>query len=279
ESSYWRTPCPLPTMARGLFIHTKRRAYEIVIRGYDKFFSIDETPSTKMEALKRDMMGPYEVSTKENGCIVFIAALSPTRLVVTSKNSLGDEDAPSHPQVGRQWLLRHLAEANRTQQEFCQFLHDQQVTAVFELCDDAFEEHIVAYPPSRRGLYLHGINRNTVELQTWPMEQVERVARAFGFHMVKYHVYHTLDDVLSYCRSIESEQSIYDNGEQIEGFVLTKGLLAGRNVSPRYAWTVDYLEWCRKARKQHPELFEGYQHNHGIIAVRNAFLEWWMAQG
>jgi tRNA ligase len=86
-----------------------------------------------MGALKANTTGPYEVSTKENGCIVFIAALSPVQLVVSSKNSLGDEDTPRHPQVGRKWLHRHLAQVNRTEQEFCQFLYDQQVTAVFEV--------------------------------------------------------------------------------------------------------------------------------------------------
>ncbi|KAI8054029.1 RNA ligase-domain-containing protein [Syncephalis plumigaleata] len=346
EFSYWHVPCPLPTMARGLFIRmcgaddflpkddpgikpdgligqevletSTKLGYEIVIRGYDKFFSYNEMPSTKMEALKANTTGPYEVSTKENGCIVFVAALSPTQLVVSSKNSLGDDNAPSHPQVGRKWLHQHLKQANRTQQEFCQFLYDQQVTAVFELCDDDFEEHIVAYPSSRRGLYLHGINRNTTDLQTWPIDQVERVAIAFGFHVTQYRLFDTLEEVIAYCESIQSEQTIYDNGKQMEGFVirskyrsssssspssedgrnkvfffkykfdepylmfrewreLTKRWLAGNHTSPRYEWSVDYLKWCKAAYKTNPELFANYQNNHGIIAVRNAFLDWWQA--
>jgi tRNA ligase len=172
----------------------------------------------------------------------------------------------------------------------------------------------VAYPPSRRGLYFHGINRNVTDLQTWPIDQVERVAIAFGFHVTKYQLFDTLEKVITYCESIQSQQTIYDNGKQMEGFVirgkrrsaskneddhhkvfffkykfdepylmfrewreLTKRWLAGQRTSPRYEWSVDYLNWCKAAYKTNPELFKNYQNNHGIIAVRNAFLDWWQA--
>jgi tRNA ligase len=56
EHIYRRIPCPFPTMARGLFTrenaHPERKLGEgrhaIVARGYDKFFNIDELPSTKV---------------------------------------------------------------------------------------------------------------------------------------------------------------------------------------------------------------------------------------
>lgn len=55
EFKYYDVPTPFPTLARGLFTAEadeggkpsgKEKEYRIVIRGYDKFFSIDEVPWT-----------------------------------------------------------------------------------------------------------------------------------------------------------------------------------------------------------------------------------------
>jgi len=90
---------------------------------------------------------------KENGCIIFVSALSPTRLVVTSKNSLGKrpdlkdmdnrdegdgdgEDYKSHATAGEEWLDRHLLKVNRTQRELAEELWGRDETAVFEVSSE-----------------------------------------------------------------------------------------------------------------------------------------------
>lgn len=44
EFKYYDIPSPFPTLARGLFTRTRDGRYEIVARGYDKFFNIGEVP-------------------------------------------------------------------------------------------------------------------------------------------------------------------------------------------------------------------------------------------
>ncbi|RKP08287.1 RNA ligase-domain-containing protein, partial [Thamnocephalis sphaerospora] len=277
--------------------------YEIVIRGYDKFFSIGEVSATKWPAIEENTKGPYEVTLKENGCILFAAALSPSRVVVASKHSLGSDTSP-HAIVGRTWLLHHLQEAGRTESDLARILYEGKLTA---LCDDGFEEHILEYPPETRGLYLHGVNRNTAHLDTWSSEHVQQMAAAFGFHTTKYRTFDTAEEARSYCDTVRNQRSIYE-GRPIEGFVvrchrtsgecfffkikydepylmyrewreLTRILICGKEPFARYEWTVPYLKWCRAELKRHPELIPEYQRNQGIIAMRNGFLQWWASQG
>jgi hypothetical protein len=56
DYAYKRDPCPFPTRARGLFTEevegkNGEKEYEIIARGYDKFFNVDEVSWTKVSSL------------------------------------------------------------------------------------------------------------------------------------------------------------------------------------------------------------------------------------
>lgn len=61
-----------------------------------------------------------------------------------------------------------------------------------QLADDEFEEHILEYPPDRRGLYLHGINENIPAFRTWESSKLKPVATEFGFKIVDALVMNTI---------------------------------------------------------------------------------------
>ncbi|PWN47464.1 tRNA ligase, partial [Violaceomyces palustris] len=166
------TDSQLPTLARGLFTQPiyspssptasehQPACHRIAVRGYDKFFNVGEMPWTKPESIRLYTTPPYEVTFKENGCIIFASALSPQRIVVTSKHSLGpspQNTGPSHAEKGEEWLERHLGAKGRTKSELANELWRRNETAVFELCDDSFEEHVIEYPKEKTGLHLHGL--------------------------------------------------------------------------------------------------------------------------
>jgi tRNA ligase len=87
------------------------------------------------ESLEAHTAAPYTLSLKSNGCIIFIAALSSTKLLVTSKHSLGPlGNAPrSHSQVGEEWLHKHLEEAGKTTEQLAATLWEKNWTAVAEV--------------------------------------------------------------------------------------------------------------------------------------------------
>lgn len=304
EFSYGKPDKPLPTDARGLFSFTDQLGrHEIVIRGYDKFFNTDEVAITKWDRIEAQTKGPYDLTLKQNGCIIFVGALPDGTILVTSKHSLGGRDdvEESHAERGRKWLTRHLAKTNITEQELAHVLLENRLTAVCELCDDEFEEHILGYPPDKSGLYLHGLNVNVPEFRTYPIADVNSFAKHFGF-MSNTHL--SMPDLVS-MRALLDECATTGTyqGTEVEGFVIrtmindqdfffkykfeepyllfrqwrevTKALIAGHE--PRYkshqAITLQYLEFIKPLVKD-PVVAKRYNENHGIISLRQQFLNY-----
>ncbi|GAC98967.1 hypothetical protein PHSY_006564 [Pseudozyma hubeiensis SY62] len=213
----------LPTLARGLFterLSSTSEKHRIVVRGYDKFFNLNELPWTKPASISLYTTPPYVLTFKENGCIIFISSLSPTQLVVTSKHSLGSIEGTetTHAEKGYEWLRKHLASVGRTEQELAKELWERNETAAFELCDDSFEEHVLAYDESRSGLHLHGLNSNAVKFSTRGMDEVDRFAEQWGFIRTRWLTLGSLEEVQKVTAEIEVTGAW--EGEPIEGFVI-----------------------------------------------------------
>lgn len=91
------------------------------------------------DAIPKHSSPPYELTQKSNGCIILIAALSPSDVLVTSKHSLGPnarlstEGGESHSQRGEYWLERHLEKAGRSRAELAKELWERGLTAVAEV--------------------------------------------------------------------------------------------------------------------------------------------------
>lgn len=300
----------LPTYARGLFTtRTRRNEPEIAVRGYDKFFNVDEVPETKWKNIFTKTQGPYELTLKENGCIIFIAGLEDDTLVVCSKHSTGDRDdiQVSHASAGEKRLEQQLAAVGKTKADLARELRKRNVTAVAELCDDQFEEHILAYGPDKAGLYLHGINLNLPEFATYPSRFVQEFADEWAFKKTGLIVMDDIHQVKSFLE--EAAETGAHDGRDVEGFVIrckmsqdpttqpfqdwffkykfeepylmyrqwrecTKALIAGKQpkFKKHIKITEEYLLYARKRLAADPNLAKEYNNNHGIIALRDDFL-------
>ncbi|KAI0260323.1 RNA ligase-domain-containing protein [Gloeopeniophorella convolvens] len=227
EYKYYDIPSPFPTLARGLFSVKEEgpdsegaARYRIVARGYDKFFNIGEVPWTTWSSLETHTTAPYTLTLKSNGCIIFIAALSPSKLLVTSKHSLGPiQDVPeSHAQVGERWLHQHLEKAGKTAEQLAEVLWEKKWTAVAELCDDSFEEHVLPYSADKTGLHLHGLNECTKHFKTQPPAVIDAFAREWGFIVTPSLVLPSIAEVKAYTEEVGRTGKW--NGEAVEGFVV-----------------------------------------------------------
>jgi tRNA ligase len=299
----------LPTYARGLFTYQNHDGHpEIAVRGYDKFFNHGEVRKTEWTNVKRDTRGPYELSVKENGCIIFVSGLDDDTLLVCSKHSTGPRGDVelSHAVAGERWVERHIATVGRTKEDLARTLRSMNATLVAELCDDDFEEHVLAYTPDQAGLYVHGINLNLPEFATYPGHLVDKFAEDWGMKKVVYVVEESIDKVKEFLDKV-AETGNYD-GRDTEGFVIrcqareghgpymdwffkykfeepylmyrqwrecTKALIAGK--PPRYkkheAITKEYLDFARRKFVENPGLAKSYNMNHGIIKLRDEFLQ------
>ena len=300
----------LPTNARGLF--TQRLADgtpEIVVRGYDKFFNVGEVSTTQWDHIKHHTRPPYELTVKENGCIIFISGLSDDALLVCSKHSTGPRPdlAVNHAVVGEKWIDRQLVACGKTRADLARELRRRNATAVAELCDDSFEEHILAYDKDRAGLYLHGINLNLPDFVTYPGSRLHAFADEWGFRKTEFVVKDELQDVRTFLEDVGETGAWH--GRDVEGFVIrcqvrggpsdswsdwffkykyeepyllyrqwrevTRAIIAGRQ--PHYKkhkeLTEEYLLYARRRLAQDPSLATRFNLNHGIIAMRNDFLK------
>ncbi|UNI19205.1 RNA ligase (ATP) [Purpureocillium takamizusanense] len=301
----------LPTYARGLFT-TRNRSNEpeIAVRGYDKFFNVGEVNETKWENITTRTQPPYELTLKENGCIIFVAGLEDDTLLVCSKHSTGDRSDVdvSHASAGEQRLEKQLAAIGKTKADLARDLRQRNATAVAELCDDSFEEHILAYGPDKAGLYLHGINLNLPEFVTYPSPAVQEFADQWGFRKTGLMVMNDIHQVRSFLE--ETAETGAHDGRDVEGFVIrcrmsvnpssqpyqdwffkykfeepylmyrqwrecTKALISGK--APRFKKhvriTEEYLLYARQRLAADPRLGRLYNQNHGIIALRDDFLK------
>ncbi|KAJ2066377.1 tRNA ligase [Coemansia sp. RSA 922] len=298
EYLYKKDPCPLPTQARGLFTTGSGGDEIIAARGYDKFFNVGEVPHTQWSWIEGHTKGPYELTVKENGCLILAAGLDDGKtLLVTSKHSV----SVIHAQMGTQWVKKHLEQAGKTPEEFAAFLFENNATAVFELCDDEFEEHILEYTDRSRGLYLHGINRNCSTLDTWPSAEVTKVANEYGFHTTGCFMFDSATEGRKFADKVRGDHAL--DGRAIEGFVVrcrtsadsqpfmfkikydepylmfrewrevTKRILAGSPYRMTYGLTKYYVAWVKQQLKENPSEFELFNKQKGIIRARKRFLD------
>ena len=298
----------LPTYARGLFTTTTRRGDpQIAVRGYDKFFNQNEVRETEWKNVRANTCGPYELSVKENGCIIFLAGLEDGKLLVCSKHSTGNRTDINvcHARAGEEWVEKHLARVGKSKADLAAQLRRMNATAVAELCDDEFEEHVLAYAPNTAGLYLHGINLNLPDFVTYPHHLVDRFAEEWGFRKTTYLVKHDIDEVKSFLDGI-ADTGAFD-GRDTEGFVIrcqskantgqwhdwffkykfeepylmyrqwrecTKAVISEKvpSYKKHKKITDEYLVFAKRKLHANPGLAQEYQHNHGIIKMRDDFL-------
>ncbi|MCJ1483571.1 hypothetical protein MMC06_003739 [Schaereria dolodes] len=300
----------LPTYARGLFSYKRRDGTpEIVIRGYDKFFNVGEVNDTQWRNVENGTKGPYELSVKENGCIIFISGLEDDVLLVCSKHSTGprgDADI-SHAIAGEKWVDKQLAAIGKTRHELARDLRNRNATAVAELCDDTFEEHVLAYDERTAGLYLHGINLNLPVFTTYPGHMIHKFADEWGFKKAEYLIKDDIETVKTFLEGCAETGSW--NGRDTEGFVIrcqkrrrgsepyidwffkfkfeepylmyrqwrevTKAVISGKvpTFKKHKKITEEYLLYAKRRLAKSPGLGKAFNANHGIIEMRNGFLQ------
>ncbi|GAA5863096.1 hypothetical protein JCM8547_002796 [Rhodosporidiobolus lusitaniae] len=271
DYAYKREPCPYPTRARGLFTEKiagdkegEQEEYQIVARGYDKFFNVGEVSWTHWDKISAYSTGPYELTTKSNGCIILIGALDERNIIVTSKHSIGKnanlstEGGVSHSERGEYWLDKHVKSVGKSMEDLAKELYKKKLTAVAELCDDSFEEHVLAYPSEFTGLHLHGLNHNSPVLHTLPSSEVSAFAKAWGMIITTYTTFPSVPAVKTYCDRVREAGGVEDEqGEvtPVEGFVV-RGHRKGGAPGEAFFWKVKYdepylmyREWRELTRK------------------------------
>ena len=100
----------------------------------------------KWSSLEAHTKPPYTLTLKSNGCIIFIAALSQSRILITSKHSIGPIRgvSESHAQAGERWVRQHLEQVGKTTDQLAKVLWERNWTAVAEVSHPILIRFIVS---------------------------------------------------------------------------------------------------------------------------------------
>jgi tRNA ligase len=124
----------------------------------------------------------------------------------------------SHAQAGEGWLRKYLAKLGKEEKDMAQELWDKNWTAIAELCDDNFEEHVLGYPPEKTGLHLHGLNVRSRHFITEDPEVVDDFAERWGFIKTPWTTVNTIKEVRDFTDECAARGEW--KGEPVEGFVV-----------------------------------------------------------
>jgi tRNA ligase len=124
----------------------------------------------------------------------------------------------SHAQAGEGWLRKYLAKLGKDEKDMAQELWDKNWTAIAELCDDNFEEHVLGYPPEKTGLHLHGLNVRSRHFITEDPEVVDDFAESWGFIKTPWTTVNTIKEVRDFTDECAARGEW--KGEPVEGFVV-----------------------------------------------------------
>lgn len=229
--------------ARGLFVKDNN----VVARSYNKFFNIGERPETEMASLRENLVFPVCAYVKSNGFLAMISA-DPTedgKLFIASK-STNEGDFAGYI---RDVLDKTLTTAQ--QEEFAEYLHKNDCTAVFECIDPIHDPHIVEY--SHPHLVLLDLVYNDFNYSHAGYYTLIDVAGHFGFYCK------VLSKVIANWQEFEAFIDKWAARAYIEGFVFEDA--NGFMVKYKTPW---YKNW-KQARGVLQQVWTGRD----IDAIKN----------
>lgn len=197
--------------ARGLYINTNTK--EIVCRGFDKFFRVNERPETKIDVLPYKLKFPVTCYVKENGYLGLVSYNSETDdLFITTKSSPEGDFA-----LWFKNLLKELTNVG-TLDYLKTYCKENNVTLLFEVIDTEHDPHIIKYPCSR--ICLLSIVYNEIEFKQMNYDEVKNLANLMGIsYKEKAFIFDDWSSFYNWYTQATSEGYKY-NDEYIEGFVI-----------------------------------------------------------
>ena len=245
----------LTTKARGLFINTK--SGEIVTRGYDKFFNIDENQNNKRTVLKKKLAFPVHAYRKENG---FLGLISWDRendcIRFATKSCLEGKYVD---------MLRNAYWDSVCNPEMAEkILKENDYTILVEVIDPYNDPHIIEY--SRTEIVVLDMMTNEWDSERLPYQELASKCSLMGLTCKElWEKYETWVDLEAAINEWISEDYLED-GNHVEGYVVVDQNGFMFKVKTGY-----YTKWKRRRSKAQKILTA---HQIGENDAEDSFLSW-----
>lgn len=195
--------------ARGLYIDTDRM--KIAARSYNKFFSVNQRPECRFEALQHTLQFPVTCYVKENGFLGLVSYNPDTDdLFITTKSS------PEGPFA--EWLKDMVYRKVQNTDLMKQICKEQDVTFVFECVDMKNDPHIIKYQDDE--LFLLAIVKNSMDFIQYEYDDLVNTANEIGVKCKTKAI-----ELGTWAEFVDWYNEVLDpdyefNGRIIEGFVI-----------------------------------------------------------
>ena len=204
------------TKARGLFVDT--RTNEIVARGYEKWFRVNEVEETKTMNLKDTLKFPVTAYVKENGFLGLISYNKDTDDLMFATKSVVDFAAQEGDLVNVFKDLYFELTTEQQREYLTYYLRLNNVTIVCECIHQQKDPHIIEYESNR--IYLLDIIENTFDGKKLTYDKLKTAANLFGLTCKeKAFTFDSWKDFYGWYLEVTDEEYKY-NGRYIEGFVV-----------------------------------------------------------
>lgn len=241
----------ITTKARGLFINNNTS--EIVARGYDKFFNINERPETNADVLPNTLSYPVEVYKKENGFLGLLGFDKESdSLLFCSKSEIDG----TYSNYFKNILLTTVKEDS-----LYNYMKPHNVTLVFEVIDVDNDPHIIKYQKSK--VILLDIIENDVKFSKYNYNQVKETADLFGLECKELcKKINSGEELRLFFNEISKDDYKWKN-RFIEGFVFVDS----NNFMFKYK--CEYYKYWKVLRSQVEKIKAG-----GISKIEHPFIDW-----
>ena len=198
----------LTCKARGLFVNTETK--EVVARGYEKFFNINEVRESELEHLLVKFKDKHITCFKKENGFLGILSMVNDELFFASK-STNDGEFPKY--------FKNIFKESKINEEYLKnYLKENNVSLTFEVIDTINDPHIIEYDKSK--IVLLDIIENSFEFSKKPYFEVQELAKNINCECKT--IYKEFDDIREFHRwylENTDEDDIYTK-EDIEGVVI-----------------------------------------------------------
>lgn len=262
----------ITTKARGLFINDK--TCEIVTRGYDKFFNVNERPETNADVLPNTVKYPVKVYKKENGFLGLLGYDKETdNLLFCSKSEING----IYSNYFKDILLSLVDE-----KILYNYMKDKNITLAFEVIDIFNDPHIIKY--DKCNVFLLDIIDNSVHFNKHSYIELKNVAKMLNLNCKEEcKVLNNDEELKKFFKEISADNFKWNN-KFIEGFVFEDSNMFMFKYKTEYYkyWKylrgqIEALNKGKSLRTDHPflkwALMDKDRLNRDIITLRMEYLQ------
>jgi len=250
--------------ARGLYLNNQTG--EVVCRGYEKFFAVDERPESSIGFIKNNYQFPLTAYVKENGYLGLVSYREQTdELFITTKSDPTGDYAIWFKNLLSDYDLKKLKE----------YVKMNNCTFIFEVIDIKHDPHIIKYDKNKIVL-LDVVDNNIETFNRRSYEELCTIASEFNFEAKrKAIILDTFDEFIAWYKKVIDTDYTYENNF-IEGFVIEDTLSHMCKIKTQYYKCWKYLRGRTASIIARNLNFEQVQCSSQMLnyQMMNDFLKW-----